>query len=93
MGFFAAYAMVVGGFTAGVQMVRGVVRGAGKLIEGDPRGAVTEVAGGLVSPLVSACSQLCHLGADVCRSAAALSVGSEEESWARVARPAGSCPW
>jgi len=84
---------VVGGFTAGVQMVRGIVRGAGKLIEGDVQGALTEAAGGFVAPVVSACNQVCRLGEDVFQSAAALSGGKEQENWEGVGQPAGSRRW
>jgi hypothetical protein len=80
MSLLATYAAVVGGFPAGVQMVRGIVRGAGKVIEGDVRGALTEAAGGFVAPVVSACSQVCRLGEDVFKSTAAFSGGREEES-------------
>jgi len=93
MGLLATYAAVVGGFTAGVQMVRGIVRGAGKLIEGDARGAHAEAAGGFGAPVVSACSQVCRLGEDVFQSAAALSGGKEEENWEGVGQPAGSRRW
>jgi len=93
MGLLATYAAVVGVFTAGVQMVRGIVRGAGKLIEGDVRGAFTEAAGGFVAPVVSACNQVCHLGEDVFQSAAALSGGRDEENWEDVGQPAGSRRW
>src|SRR5436190_12284100 len=72
MNLFAAYALVVGGFTAGVQIARGVVRGAGKLIEGEPRAALTEVVGGLAAPVAAAISQVCKLGEDVCHAAGAL---------------------
>jgi len=93
MGLLATFAAVVGGFTAGVQMVRGMVRGAGKLIEGDVRGALTEAAGGFVAPVVSACNQVFRLGEDVCRSAAALSGNREEVNWEDVGQPACSRRW
>jgi len=93
MGLLATYAALVGGFTAGVQMVRGFVRGAAKLIEGDVRGALAEAAGGFLAPVTSACNQVCRLGEDVFQSAAALSGGKEEESWEGVGQPACSRQW
>jgi len=48
------YLAVVGTFTASTQAMRGVVRGVGKLIEGQPREALGEVAGGLAAPLKTA---------------------------------------
>jgi hypothetical protein len=88
MGFFAAYLMAVGGFTAGVQVVRGVVRGAGKLIEGEPRTALAEMAGGMVAPLFSAYVQVCQLGEDVWRSVGALTESGDEERKEIPGRPA-----
>jgi hypothetical protein len=54
MSFLTAYVVVAGTFTAGLQVARGVVRGAGKLIVGDTRGALAEVAAGAVAPVMSA---------------------------------------
>jgi hypothetical protein len=68
---------VVGGFTAAVQVARGVVRGASKLIEGEPGATLTEVAGGLAAPLRSAFHQVCKLGEDVCHAAGGM-VGNGE---------------
>jgi len=73
------YLAVVGTFTATMQAMRGVVRGAGKLIEGQPREALGEIGGGLVAPLKTAYSQACRLGEDVCRTARALTVEEEDE--------------
>jgi hypothetical protein len=70
--------MLVGAFTAGVQVVRGVVRAGGLLVAGDPRGALAQAAGGLAAPLVSAYTQLCRLGEDACHAAHALAEKEEE---------------
>ena len=81
MNLFAAYLLAVGGFTAGVQVARGVVRGAGKLIDGEPGAAFAEAAGGLVAPLFSAYAQVCKLGEDVWQVAGSLAgTGKEEEN-------------
>jgi hypothetical protein len=72
MSILTAYVVVAGTFTAGLQVARGVVRGAGKLIAGDTRGALAEVAAGAVAPVMSAYHQVCKLGEDVCRAAGAL---------------------
>ena len=67
-----AYLAVAGGVSAGAQVARGAVRGAGRLARGDGRGALVEVAGGLAAPVVSAVHQLSRLGAEVCQSATTL---------------------
>jgi hypothetical protein len=67
-----AFLAVAGGVSAGAQVARGAVRGAGRLAKGDTRGALAEVAGGLAAPVVSAVHQLSRLGAEVCQSATAL---------------------
>jgi hypothetical protein len=72
------YLAVVGTFTATTQALRGVVRGAGKLIEGKPREALGEVAGGLVAPVKSAYAQTCRLGEDICRTVGALTMEEDE---------------
>jgi len=73
------YLAVVGTFTASTQAMRGVVRGVGKLIEGQPREALGEVAGGLAAPLKTAFNQVCHLGEDVCKTARILTLEEEDE--------------
>jgi len=73
------YLAVVGTFTASTQAMRGVVRGVGKLIEGQPREALGEVAGGLAAPLKTAFNQVCHLGEDICRTARVLTLEEENE--------------
>jgi predicted ThiF/HesA family dinucleotide-utilizing enzyme len=93
MGLFVSYVLVVGGFTASVQVIRGVVRGAGKLIEGEPKAALVEVAGGVMAPVASAVGQACKLGADVCRTAGVLAVSGEDESETLPAQPTGVRRW
>jgi hypothetical protein len=80
--------LVVGGVTAAAQVVRGVVRGAGRLIEGEPRSALAEAAAGLVAPVMAAYSQLCRLGEDVGRSAGGLLAEAREEGREAPNRPA-----
>ena len=63
--FFIAYLAVAGGISAGLQVVRGTVRGVTRLIEGEPRAAVGEVVGGVVAPVASAVHQATQLAADV----------------------------
>jgi hypothetical protein len=79
MGLFVSYVLVVGGFTASVQVIRGVVRGAGKLIEGEPKAALVEIAGGVMAPVASAVGQVYKLGEEVCRTAGVLAEGGEDE--------------
>jgi hypothetical protein len=85
---FSRYLAVVGGVTAGTQVARGAVRGAGRLAQGDCRGATAEVIGGLVAPVVSAVHQLEQLGVDVCVSVAVLTSGRQEQPDGA----AGDCP-
>jgi len=73
------YLAVVGTFTASTQAMRGVVRGVGKLIEGQPREALGEISGGLVAPLKTAYSQAYRLGEDVCQTARVLTLEVEDE--------------
>jgi hypothetical protein len=80
------YLAVVGTFTASMQAMRGVVRGAGKLIEGQPRTALGEVAGGFLAPVKSAYTQACRLGEDVFRTVSAL--GAEDDEPEALPAPA-----
>jgi hypothetical protein len=86
MSFLTAYVVVAGTFTASLQVGRGVVRGAGKLIQGDTRGALAEVAAGAMAPVMSAYHQICELGEDVCRAAGALVTEDDEQVTAPLAR-------
>jgi hypothetical protein len=93
---FSLYLAVVGGATAATQVARGAVRGAGRLAQGDPRGAAAEVIGGLVAPVVSAVRQLEQLGVDVCVSVAVLTSGRPDKADGPAGRepPAGERrPW
>jgi hypothetical protein len=86
------YLAVLGGATAGAQVARGAVRGAGRLVRGDPRGALTEVAGGVAAPVVSAFHQFSRLGGDVCQSAAALTAEARHRTTRPDAAPPANSP-
>ncbi len=60
-------------------MGRGITRGAFRLLQGDPRGALAEAAGGLAAPALTAANQLYLLGQEVCLSAVVLAVGGCQE--------------
>src|SRR5205823_1886821 len=72
LSLLTGYLVVVGGATAGVQAARGVVRGVGRLAQGEPRAALAQVAGGLVAPVLSLVHQAAQLGGEVCLVAASL---------------------
>jgi hypothetical protein len=82
---FGLYLAVAGGVAAGAQVARGAVRGASRLVRGDPRGAAVEVAGGVAAPVVSAVHQLSRLGGDVCQAVASLTAEVRAK-----ARPGGA---
>jgi hypothetical protein len=92
IGLLVKYLAFSGGATAGTQVARGVVRGAKRLVRGDARGALAEVAGGLGSPLVAAMNQLSQLGSEVCRSASALTAGTKPKSDAPAAATTPPAP-
>ncbi len=52
-GLLTMHLAAVAGAAAAVQVTRGVVRGAGRLARGEPRGALAEVGGGLAAPAVA----------------------------------------
>jgi hypothetical protein len=85
LGVLANYLMVAGGVAAGAQVARGVTRGVSRLLHGDPRGALVEVAGGLAAPALTAAGQLFCLGQEVAESAIELAIGkehgSEDSAW------------
>lgn len=58
------YLGYVGGTAAGLQVARGVIRGAGQLACGHPGAALVEVACGVVAPLRSVYDETCKLGGD-----------------------------
>jgi hypothetical protein len=87
IGLLVKYLTLSGGAAAGTQVARGVVRGTKRLVRGDARGALAEVAGGLGSPLVAAVNQLSQLGGEVCRSASALTAGAQAKAGPAAAPP------
>ena len=66
------YLAITVAVTGGLQVARGAVRGATKLIEGQPRAAVGEVVGGVVAPVASAVHQATQLAGDVFAAALAI---------------------
>ena len=70
-----------GTVTAATQVARGMVRSLGKLKQGDPYGALSEIAGGVLAPVTSAIGQAMRLGEDVIVAATGLSL---EEASHRV---------
>jgi hypothetical protein len=84
-GLLTSYLMVAGGVAAGAQVARGVAHGVSQLLHGDPRGALVEVAGGLVAPALTAAGQLFCLGQEVAGSAIELTLGKkygpEDSAW------------
>jgi hypothetical protein len=85
MDFALGYFMVAGGLAAGLQAARGVVRGCSKLVQGDARGAVAEVAGGLIAPAGRVFHEAGRLGLDVLACAAAIAGDQAEEAAPRGA--------
>ncbi len=74
-GVLVKYLAVAGAVAGAAQVGRGVARGLSRVIRGDPRGALAEVAGGLAVPVVTAVSQVVLLGQEVCCSVTELAVG------------------
>src|SRR5262245_34159721 len=89
------YLAVAGTLSAGLQVARGVVRGTGCLLAGDPRGALAQVAGGLLAPARQVYAEAGRLALDVFVAAPALSGdGSDPCSAGRQAgEPARSGRW
>jgi hypothetical protein len=75
MNWLMTYIAVAGSAVAGAQVARGAVRGVRRLAQGDPRGAVTQFAGGLLAPARSACHEVLRLGAEALAAAAAIAGG------------------
>ena len=90
--FLAGYLAITGAISAGLQVARGVVRGVGRLIEGDPRGAVVEVAGGLVAPVRTVYNEACKLGADVFAVAGGIADDSDSSQEFAPPRTQGHSP-
>jgi hypothetical protein len=72
MGWLVGYIVAAGTLNATLQVARGLTRGAGKLIEGRPREALGEAAGGLLAPLLQAADQYARLALDAYSAAAAI---------------------
>ena len=68
-----------GGITAGAQVARGVVRGVGCLVRGQPMDALIQVADGLAAPVRSACEHLAKLGGDVVGTVIGVGFEAEEQ--------------
>jgi hypothetical protein len=79
MNILAAYLMVAGGISAGLQVTRGAVRGTGRLLAGDPKGALAEVTGGLLAPAATVYREVGKLTLDVISATQAITGGSDEE--------------
>src|SRR3954453_16271158 len=73
------YLCFAGCVHASLQATRGLVRGVCRVMEGDPRAAMAEVAGGLVAPARSVVVEAAKLGVDVLACAAALCGEGEAE--------------
>jgi hypothetical protein len=89
MTILTGYFLIAGGLTAGLRAARGVVRGTGRALAGDPRGALAEAAGGLIAPAAQVYREARLLVADALEAAEALSDGGGQESPAAFI-PAGA---
>ena len=74
------YFLIAGGLTAGLRVVRGAVRGAGRALAGDARGALAEAAGGLIAPGAQVSREARLLVADALEAAEALTDGADQEA-------------
>ena len=79
MNILTGYLLVTGGLTGGLRVVRGVVRGAGRALAGDARGALAEAAGGLIAPGAQVSREARLLVTDALEAAQALTDGGERE--------------
>jgi hypothetical protein len=77
MHFFVAYLTVTGGLAAGLQVSRGLVRAAGRLLEGEPRAALAEALGGVVAPAQRVVGEAICLGIDAWAAAQTLTGGED----------------
>src|SRR5262249_52520922 len=87
MGWLVGYVVAVGTLNATLQVTRGLTRGVGKLIEGRPREALAEAAGGLLAPLFQAADQYARLALDAYGAAATIAgrgAGADEECAGRA---------
>jgi hypothetical protein len=84
------YFVVTGTVAAALQAARGLVRGCAKLLQGDGRGAVAEVAGGLVAPACRAANEAGKLAQDALACAWAIAADSEKEKTQPCPAPRGA---
>jgi hypothetical protein len=77
MHFFMVYLAVTGGLSAGMQVSRGLVRAAGRLLEGEPRAALAEAVGGVLAPAQRVVGEAICLGIEAWAAAQALTGGEE----------------
>jgi hypothetical protein len=87
MSWLVGYVVAVGTLNATLQVARGLTRGAGKLIEGKPREALGEAAGGLLAPLLQAADQYARLALDAYGAASAIAgqgAGTDEDRAGRT---------
>jgi hypothetical protein len=75
MTILTGYFLSAGGLSAGLRVTRGLVRGTGRALAGDPRGALAEAAGGLIAPAVQVYREAGLLIADALSAAGGLLAG------------------
>ena len=80
MTILTGYFLSAGGLTAGLRVTRGLVRGTGRALAGDPRGALAEAAGGLIAPAAQVSREARLLVADALEAAEALTDGGDQEA-------------
>ena len=83
MTILTGYFLSAGGLTAGLRVVRGAVRGAGRALAGDARGALAEAAGGLIAPA----AQVSREARLLITSITVIAPGKSEVCFARRAIP------
>jgi hypothetical protein len=83
-GLVSGYLILMGTAAATLQVFRGAVRGAGKLVEG---GALSEVAGGLLAPARAVYVQVRLLCTDACQSAGAIATEETPEEMPLINAP------
>jgi hypothetical protein len=72
MQLFMAYLVVTGTMAASLQVSRGFVRAAGRLMEGEPRAALAEAVGGVAAPAQRVVGEVLCLGLDAWVAARAI---------------------
>jgi hypothetical protein len=73
------YFIMTGTAAALLQAARGLVRGCAKLMQGDSKAAVAEVAGGLVAPACKVADEAGKLAQDALACAWAIASDNEKE--------------